>query len=87
MRHEDAIPDELELDPPSLDVQVVEHLGGSGPAGDVMHDRGEDHHLLAVGGGAEEEHRRSDSDGYVTLGVADRKMAVHLGKLGVDQDR
>jgi hypothetical protein len=50
-----------------------------------VHDCGEDHHLLTVPGGSEEEHCRSDSDRDITFGVADRLMTIHLGKLDVDQ--
>ena len=46
---------------------------------------GEEHHLLTVLGGPQEEHGRSDSDRDITFGVADRRMAVYLGELGVDQ--
>ena len=83
--HEDPVADELELHPPGLDVQVIEHLGGARSTRDIVHDCREDHHLLAVPGGPEEEHGRSDSDRHIAFGVADRPMAVHLRQLGVDQ--
>ena len=86
-RHGDEHPvaDQLELDPAGLDVQVVQHLGGPGPAGHVVHHRGEHDHLLGVRRGAQEEHRRPDPDRHVALGVVDRRVAEHPAELGVHQ--
>src|SRR6188508_1332504 len=83
--HKDTVFDELELYPAGLNVQVVEDLCGSGPAGDVVHDWGEKHNLLAVAGGAEEKHGRSDADCHITIRITYWRVTVNLSKLGIDQ--
>ena len=68
--HKDSVSDELELHPPSLDIQVIEHLGGSRPTRDIVYHCREDHHLLAIPRSSEKQHGRADSDRYIALSVA-----------------